>query len=336
MMMINKVVIDQRRRRNLLTLLALAAVTPARSQISVRLPRVGFLDPSPAKFTQSRVRQFRAGLARLGYEDGKHYVLEYRSAEGQFDRLHTLATELVLLPVRVMVVRNTPGTLAGRQATRTIPLVMADVGDPVELGFVQSLARPGGNVTGPSNATLELLRKRLELLLDAFPSGHRIAILSNSADQNTPLQISEVQSAAARLRVELRVFDVRSEGGIDGALKQISAWKPNAMLPLVNPIYRSDISPRIVAWVPQHLIPVMHAFREEVEAGGLFAYSADLSDHYERVAVYVARLLNGADPATLPIDRPTRFELTVNLKTAKALGITFSHAVLARADRVIE
>lgn len=321
-------------RRRLLVFLC-AAAPLARAQSTTAIARVGFLDPAPAKDSLPRIQRLRAGLEKLGLGENKHYVLEYRSAEGRFDRLPELARELVRLPVRVMVVRNTPGTLAAREATRTIPLVMADVGDPVELGFVQSLARPGGNITGVANATLELLRKRLELLIDVLPGARRIAVLGNSADQNTKYQISEVQSAAKRLRVELRVFDARAANAIDDAFEQIAAWKPEALLTLVHPIYRAIFSPRIVAWAVRERIPVMHAFREEVEAGGLVAYSADLSDHYERVASYVARLLKGADPATLAVERPTRFELTVNLRTARAIGIVLPQQILARADRVI-
>lgn len=313
-----------------------AAVPLARAQGANHIPRIGFLDPAPAKDSQPRVERLRAGLQKLGYTENRHYILEYRSAEGRFDRLPELARELARLPVSVMVVRNTPGTLAAREATGTIPLVMADVGDPVELGLVQSLARPGGNVTGVANATLELLRKRLELLIDALPGSRRIAVLGNSADQNTRYQISEVQSAAQRLRVEAQVFDARAANEVDDALRQIAAWKPEALLTLVHPIYRAIFSPRIIAWAAQQRLPVMHAFREEVEAGGLIAYSADLSDHYERVAGYVVRLLKGAQPATLPVERPTRFELSVNVRTARALGLAFPQSILARADRVVQ
>ena len=324
------------RRRALAAICACVAAAVVRAQSTNNAPRIGFLDPAPAKDSQPRVANLRKGLARLGLIERKHYVLEYRSAEGQFDRLPALAVELAGLPVRVIVSRNTPGTLAARQATRSIPIVMADVGDPVELGFVQSLARPGGNITGLSNITLELLRKRLELLLDALPGTRRVAVIGNSGDQNTKYQISEVQSAAKRLQVELRIFDARSAAEIDPALRAVEAWKPDAVLTLVHPIYRAMFSPRIVAWSRERRIAVMHAFREEVEAGGLIAYAADLSDHYERVASYVARLLNGADPATLPVERPTRIELILNPQTALAIGVTFPQSILARADRIVE
>jgi putative ABC transport system substrate-binding protein len=307
-----------------------------RGQSIRTIPRIGFLDPSPSESSRSRVARLRAGLAALGFKEGVHYLFEYRSAEGHFERLHDLADDLVRLPVQVIVVRNTPGILAARKATQTIPLIMADVGDPVALGFAKSLARPGGNITGVSNATLELLRKRLELLIDTLPSIRRIAVLGNSADQNTPFQLAEVHSAARQLRIDTQVYDVRTEVRISEVLAQIAASNPHALLPLVNPLYRSSISPRIVAWALKQRVPVMHAFREEVETGGLMMYAADLSDHYSRVASYVDRILKGAKPGDIPVERPTRFELFVNLKTARTLGITIPPLILARADRVIE
>jgi putative ABC transport system substrate-binding protein len=323
------------RRYFLLALLSSTALPFARAQNAGKLPRIGFLDPSPSESSRRNVARFHAGLAGLGYREGVHYSLEYRSAEGRFKRLQELADDLVRLPVHVMVVRNTPGMLAARKATQTIPLIMADVGDPVSLGFVRSLARPGGNVTGLSNSTLELIRKRLELLADTLPGIRHVAVLGNSGDQNTPYQLTEVDSAARTLGITARVFDVRSEASIDVVLQQIAASRPDALLPLVNPLYRASISPRIIPWAMKQRVPVMHAFREEVEAGGLIVYSADLSDHYQRVASYVVRILRGADPATTPVERPTRFELFVNLKTASALGITIPQLILARADNVI-
>jgi putative ABC transport system substrate-binding protein len=275
-------------------------------------------------------------MASLRYKEGDDYRLEYRSAEGRFGRLIELAENLARIPVHVMVVRNTPGILAARQATQKIPIVMADVGDPISLGFVQTLSRPGGNITGLSNATLELIRKRIELLVDTLPTTRRIAILSNSGDQNTPFQIAEAKAAARILNMATQVFDVRSENDIDHSLQQIAFSKPDGLLPLVNPLYRAIISPRIIPWAFKQRVPVMHAFREEVEAGGLMSYAADLSDHYQRVAAYVVRMLEGANPATTPVERPTRFELFVNLKAAQALGITIPPTILVRADRVIE
>jgi putative ABC transport system substrate-binding protein len=175
----------------------------------------------------------------------------------------------------------------------------------------------------------------LELLADTLPGIRHVAVLGNSGDQNTPYQLTEVDSAARTLGITARVFDVRSEASIDVVLQQIAASRPDALLPLVNPLYRASISPRIIPWAMKQRVPVMHAFREEVEAGGLIVYSADLSDHYQRVASYVVRILRGADPATTPVERPTRFELFVNLKTASALGITIPQLILARADNVI-
>jgi len=326
------------RRDFIISLAGAMAACPlaARAQSTKNVPRVGFLDPSPTNDSRRRVGRFRAGLARLGYREGVHYSLEYRSAEGRFEHLEELAKELARLPVRVIVVRNTPGVLAARKATQTIPLIMADIGDPVSLGFVKTLARPGGNITGLSNSTLELIRKRLETLVDMLPAIRHIAVLSNSGDQNTPYQLDEVTSAARRLKLTTQVFDVRSVASIDGALREIAAMNPDALLPLVNPIYRAAISPRIIPWALKYRVPVMHAFSEEVETGGLIAYAADLTDHYDRVASYVVRMLQGVDPSVTAVERPTRFELIVNLRTARTLGITIPAAIMVRADRVLE
>ncbi len=324
-----------RRRELLIAAFALSAAFRARAQVSA-VPRIGMLDPSPSQSSLVRLAELRAGLKALGLEEGRHYAIEYRSAEGRFDRLSQLAAELVQLQVRVIVARNTPGVLAARGATSRVPIVMADVGDPLNLGFVKSLAAPGGNITGPSNATLELVQKRFEMLREMLPSLRRVAVLGNPADQNTPYQVAEANRAARTLAAESRVFDARDEARLDAALRDIAAWKPDAVLPLVNPLYRSIFSPRLIAWAPRLKLPVMHAFRDEVEAGGLIAYAADLTDHYQRVASYVQRLLAGGDAATLAVERPTRFELVLNLKTARTIGIAMPQPVLVRADRVIE
>lgn len=300
------------------------------------IPRIGVLDPSPADSFRPRLQALKEGLQRHGLEDGRHYRIEYRSADGRFERLPALAADLVKLRARVIVARNTPGVIAARDATKSIPIVMADVGDPLGLGFVKSLARPGGNITGLSNATIELLQKRMEVLREALPSLRRVAVLGNSSDQNTAHQVAEVRRAANVLRVEVRVFDLRSADELGTVLGAVAAWQPDAVLPLVHPIYRTAVVPQLPGWAAQRRLPVIYAFREDIDAGGLMAYSADSSDHYQRVAIYVAKLLAGADPAALAVERPTRFEFSINLKAARAIGLTVPQTLLARADRVIE
>ena len=327
------------KRATLRALLALGIVGTApltRAQPAQGLPRIGVLDPARTDSSAVRLAGLRAGLKSRGLEEGRHYVFEYRSAEGDFARLPALAADLVRLPVKVMVARNTPGVQAARAATKSIPIVMADVGDPVGVGLVQSLAKPGGNVTGLSNARIELVPKRLEYLHDAVPALRRLAVLSNPDDQNMPFQIGELRTAAAKRGVEYRIFEVRSAAQLGPALEQISAWRAQAVLPLVNPTYTAAFFRPLIDWAAQRRVPVMFASAVDAQAGGLMAYDADLSDHHYRAGLYVAKLLAGADPATLPVERPTRFELTVNLKTAKALGLTMPQSVLVRADRVIE
>jgi putative ABC transport system substrate-binding protein len=210
---------------------------------------------------------------------------------------------------------------------------MADVGDPVGTGLVKSLAKPGGNITGLSNARIELVPKRLEYLHDAVPALRRLAVLANPDDQNLSFQVAELRAAAAKRGIDIRVFEATNTAQVDTALKNMLAWKPQAVLPFVNPLRYST---QLIKWAAQHRLPVMYGYNVDTDNGGLMAYDADLSDHHYRAGLYVAKLLAGADPATLPIERPTRFELTINLNTAKVLGLKIPQSVLVRADRVIE
>lgn len=306
------------------------------AQAAAGVPRIGVLDPAPASNSAPRLAGLRAGLKSRGLEEGRHYIIEYRSAEGDFTRLPALAAELVKLPVKVLVVRNTPGVHAARAATTQIPIVMADVGEPVGTGLIQSLRKSGSNVTGLSNARAELVPKRLEYLHDAVPALRRLAVLVNPDDQNTAYQLEELRSAAAKRGITARIYEARNAAEVTTALEQVKTWRAQAVLPLINPLYGILFSARLIPWAAQHRVPVMYAFSGDAAAGGLMTYDADLSDHYFRAGLYVDKLLAGADPATLPVERPTRFELALNLKTAKALGLKFPQALLARADRVIE
>lgn len=312
---------------------ALALPLGARAQAAAA--RIGMLDPSPSRLAEGRNRELRAGMKVLGYEEGRHYALEYRSAEGRFERLPALAAELVRLPVRVLIARNSPGMQAARAATRTIPILMADVGDPLGLGFVKSLGRPEGNVTGLSNATVELIRKRIDILRELVPGLARLAVLGNADDPNTPLQVAEVGAAAKALALTTRVFDARDDAGLGRALADIEAWKPQALLPLVHPL-RAAMSPKVMRWGLERRLPVMPAFPDEVRGGGLLCFAADLSDQYRRLAIYVDRLLRGATPAELPVERPNRYTLSINLRTAQAIGIAIPNALLVRADEIVQ
>jgi putative ABC transport system substrate-binding protein len=324
------------RRRAFLSALAAALLAArARAQPARDLPRIGVLDPVPPAATASSIASLRDGLRREGLVEGRDYRLEYRSAEGHFERLPALAAELAALPVQVIVARNTPGVQAARAATAQIPIVMADVGDPQGLGFVRNLARPEGNVTGVSNATLELIQKRLEVMRELIPGLRRVAVLSNANDPNTPIQLDEVRKAAAQLGIEARNFDCRSVAQLATVLEAIAAWRPQALLPLVQPLYRVFV-PNLVAWTGRQRLPAVFARDGDAERGALMAYAADLSDHYLRAAYYVARILAGAKPAELPVERPTRFLLSVNLKAARAQSIAVPRPLLLRADRVIE
>jgi putative ABC transport system substrate-binding protein len=324
------------KRRAFLSALGAALLAPqARAQSARELPRIGVLDPLPPAATASSIASLRDGLRRGGLVEGRDYRLEYRSAEGHFERLPALAAELVALPVQVIVARNSPGVSAARAATAQIPIVMADVGDPLGLGFVQNLARPEANITGLSNATLELIQKRLEVLREVVPGLRRVAVLSNANDPNTPLQLAELSKAAAQLGVEARNFDFRSAAQLAPALDAAAGWQAQALLPLVHPLYRVVV-PQLIAWTGRQRVPAVFARDGDAERGALMAYAADLSDHYQRAATYVARILAGAKPAELPVERPTRFLLSVNLKAARAQSIAVPRTILLRADRVIE
>lgn len=315
--------------RALAVLLFLASFAAAAQPASI-----GFLDPTPSPLAKARLEQFKAGMKSLGHVEGRTYVLEYRSAEGRFEKLPDLAAELIRMPVRVLVTRTTPGMRAASGATQSIPIVFGDVGDPVGLGFVKTLARPGGNITGMSNATLELIRKRLEILREVMPALKRVAVLGNSDDPNTPLQVAEAQAAAKALGIEVRIYDAKSVAALEGTLKEVRAWDAQAVVPLVHPL-RQAMTPRISEWARSARLPVIFAAREDLAAGGLMAFSADLSEQWRNVAAYVDRILKGANPADLPVERPSRYVLAINVGAAKAIGLVIPPAVLVRADEIL-
>jgi putative ABC transport system substrate-binding protein len=302
------------------------------AQPQPRTFRVGMLATgSPTRFTDAIV----TALGELGYVEGRNTVIERRFAEGQLDRLPELAAELVRLRVDVLVIQGTPATLAARRTTSAIPIVFAANSDPVGVGLVASLARPGGNVTGTSLMASELSAKRLELLHALAPGLSRIAILWDSSNPGMSLRVRETEIAARQSQVALRSVGPRNAEELEATLAELSKQRPDALLVTVEPFTRRHLA-RILDFCRTHRLPSMFEESSYVEAGGLMSYGPDLLEVFRRAAVYVDRILKGANPADLPVEQPTRFELVINMRTARVLGLSIPQSVLARADRVIE
>jgi len=298
------------------------------------VPKVAYLSASSAGRTT--LDTFQQGLRDLGYVEGRNILIEYRWANGQFDRLPALATELVRARVNVIVAANTPAALAARNATSTIPIILVTSGDPVGSGLVASLARPGGNVTGLSlMPTLAISGKQLELLKEAFPTITHVAVLANPANPPTAGLLTEIERAALSLGLRLRIVQVRDSKEFGDAFATIKNERVPALLVIADPLVAENRD-GIVAFAAANRLPAIYPYRLFVDAGGLMSYGADLSDLHRRAAIYVDRILKGAKPAELPIEQPTKFELVVNLKTAKALGLTIPPSLLRRADHVIQ
>jgi putative ABC transport system substrate-binding protein len=326
------------RRRFLLTSLAgaLAAPLAAEAQQAGKTYRVAYLAATPRSANQALLGRFQQGMRELGYVEGRNLILEPRFADGKFDRLPLLAQELVQLNPDVVFVSTTPGSLAAKAATPTIPIVFVAVADPVGAGLVPNLARPGGNVTGITHIVAELTGKRLELLKEIVPSASRIAVLVNPDDPNATVQIQNAEAAARTLRVQLQpVLSVRGTTDLERAFEAISRSGAAAALRMVDPT-GGPLRARTLELAVRHRLPVMFAFREDVEAGGLVAYGASISAQYQQAATFVHKILRGARRGDLPIEQASRFEFILNLKTAKALGLTIPPSLLARADQVIE
>jgi ABC-type uncharacterized transport system substrate-binding protein len=326
------------RRRKFITLLGGAAAWPlaARAQQSVaKVPRIGFLGNSTAELEANLIGPFRDGLRALGYEEGRNIVIEYRWAEGKYERLPALIAELVASNVDVIVTAGTHASLAVKKVTTTIPLVMVAVGDPVATGLVASLARPGGNITGLTSISSEMEGKRLELLREVVPKISHIAVLWNAASPIQVIEEGEVRAAAQVLGMKMLSLGVRTQEEIDHALATIVRERPDALLVLADRLFLHHRT-RIMDFAAQHRLPGVHAYRELVEAGGLMSYGPSYADMHRRAATYVDKILKGAKPADLPVERPVKFELVVNLKAAKELGLDVPPTLLGRADEVIE
>ena len=323
------------KRDMVLALLALSAAPLTGAQQTGKIPRIAVFTISPLSTMVPWLEALRQGLRELGYVEGKNIVIEYRSAEGKLDRTQEIAAELVRLKVACIITAGPRPTRAAKQATGTIPIVMAQGDDPVALGFVSSLARPGGNVTGLTSLPADLAGKRLELIKEVIPKLSLVAILSNPGDMSAERQIQEIKSAAQTLSVRLQFLKAKSPDELEGAFQAAVRGDANALMVVTSGpinVHRS----RIIALAAKHRLPAVYDQREFVYAGGLMSYGPNREDMYRRAAVYVDKILKGAKPADLPVERPTKFELAVNLKAATALGLQIPKDMLFRADRVIE
>jgi ABC-type uncharacterized transport system substrate-binding protein len=320
------------KRREFITLLGGAAVAwpiAARTQQLAKIPRIGIIDDSPIW------NAFRHGLRDLGYLEGQNIAFDYRYAGGLPDRLAWVAVELVRRPVDLIATFGTPPTLAAKQATTTIPIVMMGVGDPVGAGLVSSLARPGGNITGNTILAPEVAGKRLQLFKELIPSLSRVAFLWNPDNASHPAQLAELRVAVETLGIKLLPVPVRSSDEFDNAFAAMIGERPDAFLMTNDPFHQLSIG-RIMDFLANNRLPGMFVTREVVVAGGVLSYGASLPDLFRRGASYAHKILQGTKPADLPVEQPVKFELVINLKTAEAIGLSIPESFLLRADEVIE
>jgi putative tryptophan/tyrosine transport system substrate-binding protein len=325
------------RRREFIALFAGTLATwslAARAQQAVKIARIGFLGAASASGFANRVEVLRAGLRDLGYVEGKNIVIEFRWADGKYDRLPELAVELARLKLDVLLTHGAPGTLAAKAATTTIPIVMVVAGDAVATGLVASLARPGGNVTGSTFFNPELMAKRLEVLKEAIPRITQIAALLNPDNSVSAPSLQAMATAAQSLKAHLLRFDVREPNQFENAFTAMAKRGINAVVVHEDAMFLANDKP-IADLAAKKRIPSIGS-KEFAEAGGLIGYGVNLVELYRRAAVFVDKILKGARPTDLPVEQPTKFEFVVNLKTARALGLNVPPSLLARADEVIE
>ena len=311
---------------------------PASAQQPEKIPRIGYLSSFDPATESARSEAIRLALRDLGYIEGQNIAIEYRYAEGKLDRLPELAAELVRLKVDIIVVAGGGRSpRAAKNATKTIPIVMMGQGiDPVEAGLVESLARPGGNVTGITLLSRELVGKRLELLKEAVPKIAHVAVIYDPALVSSPREVKEDLPVAARaLRLTIQPWEVQAAGGFEQVFAALNKERPDGLYVAGSPLLNAN-QKRIVAFALKSRLPSTYDSREAVDGGGLMSYGADLADSYRRVATYVDRILKGAKPADLPVEQPMKFELVINLKTAKQIGLTIPPELLARADKLIK
>jgi len=318
-----------------ITLGILLGSLAAQAQQTGNVYRIGFLGNSTAALEANLVGPFREGLRDLGYVEGRNVLIEYRWAEGKYDRFPALIGELLALKVAVIVTAGTPATLAVKKATTSVPLVMTAVGDPVGRGIVTSLSHPGGNITGLTAISTEMDAKRLELLREVVPSVSYIALLWNAASPLQVLAEKQVQAAAQVLRMRVLSLGVKTEEEIKSALAVMARERPDALLVLADRLLLHHRA-LIMDFATRHRLPGVHAYRELVEAGGLMSFGPSYADMHKRAAYFVDRILKGAKPGDLPVERPRTFELVINLKVAKALGLTIPQSVLLRGTEIIQ
>ena len=314
----------------------LLTVSLAQAQPPTKVPRIGYLIGQSRSTGSGRIDPFRQGLRELGYVEGKNFVIEWRSAEEKLDRLPALAAELVRLKVDVIVTPGRLPTRAAKEATSTIPIVMTQDSDPVANGFVASLARPGGNITGLSTLAPELSGKRLELLKEVIPTLSRVAVFGSSTTPGNAQLLREVELAAKSFGVTLQYVDVLSPKDIESAFRAAGKGRADGVLMMVTGAVTFPRRTEIAELAVKNRLPAIYSNSLFVDAGGLMSYSANLADLDRRAAAYVDKILKGAKPADLPVEQPTKFEFIINLKAAKQIGLTIPPNVLVRADRVIK
>jgi putative tryptophan/tyrosine transport system substrate-binding protein len=324
-------------RRNFITLLGGAAATwplAARAQQPEQIRRIGYLGSDSASKTVVRVDALRTGLHDLGFVEGKNIVIELRWAEGNYDRLPDLVAELIGLKIEVLVTQGTPVTVAAKRMTRTVPIVMVPVGDAVESGIIDSLARPGGNITGITFFLPQLCSKRLELLKQMIPGIGRVAVLVNPDNPAAPPTLRAMEVAAKSLELELDQFEARAPSEFDGAFSMMSKKDVDAVVIVDDGVLIAHAG--LIADLAKEKRVPSAGFKEFADVGGMIAYGPSRFEMYHRAAYFIDKILKGSKPADLPVERPTKFELTINLKTTKTLGITVPSTLLATADEVIE
>jgi putative ABC transport system substrate-binding protein len=315
---------------------ALVCALPARAQPPRTMFRVGFLGNTTAALEANLIEPFRQGLRDLGYEEGRNITIEYRWAEGKYERFPALIAELVALNLDVMVTAGTPATLAVKKAAIPVPLVMAAAGDPVGTGLVPSLAHPAGNITGLSAMAPELEGKRLQLLGEVVPRLSHVAVMWNPLNAVfQEISIRQLNAAGETLQIKVQPVAVRATEDLDAAFAALARDKPKALIILADRIFLHNRA-RLIDFATRNRLPGVYAYRELVEAGGLMSYGPSYEDMHRRAATYVDKILKGAKPADLPIEQPTRFNLVINRTAAQALGLTIPPLILARADEVIE
>jgi len=324
-----------KRREFIAFLGGVAATWPLAASAQSKIPRIGFMGNSTAALEANLVDAFREGLREHSYEEGRNIVIEYRWADGKYERFPALVAELIAAKVDVIVTAGTPAALAMKKATTTVPLVMVAVGDPVGTGLVPSLARPGGNLTGLSSIAPDLEGKRLQLLREVVPALSHVAMFINSLNPFHVSSMRQARAAAQAMGIKLQLHDISKSEDLDDAFAAIRKERPDALLILADRVFLHNRE-RLMDFTQEQRLPNVNAYKELVEVGGLMSYGPSYEDMHKRAAIYVDKILKGAKPADLPIEQPSKFTFIVNLKAAKALGVTVPSQLLGLADQLME